>query len=54
MQYDSSMAIAVSNPVRRPPYCVNRNVRCGSQGTHRDVANLQELLYQTGSKNGLI
>ena len=32
------MAIVVSNPVRRPPCCVNRNVRYGSQGTHRDGA----------------
>ena len=30
-------AIVVSNPVRRPPCCVNRNVRYGSQGTHRAV-----------------
>ena len=35
MQHDSSMAIVVSHPVRRPLCCVNRNVRYGSQGTHR-------------------
>ena len=36
MQHDSSMAISVSYPVRRSPCCVKRNVRYGSQGTHRD------------------
>ena len=41
MQYDASMAIVVSNPVRRPPCCGNRNVRYSSQGTHRDIDDTQ-------------
>ena len=36
MQHDASMAIVVSNPVRRPLCFVHRNVRYGSQGTHRE------------------
>ena len=40
MQHDSSMAIVVSYPVRRPPCCVKRNVRYGSQGAHRVTATL--------------
>ena len=36
MQHDSSMAIVVSYRVRRQPCCVKRNVRYGSQGTHRE------------------
>ena len=40
------MAIVVSNPVRRPPCCGNRNVRYGSQGTHRDMDELVNSTYE--------
>ena len=40
MQHDSSMVIVVSYPFRRPPCCVKRNVRYGSQGTHRDMVSV--------------
>ena len=34
------MVIVVSYPFRRPPCCVKRNVRYGSQGTHRDMVSV--------------
>ena len=47
MQHDSSMAIGVSYPVRRSPCCVKRNVRYGSQGTHRENVILQNYVHDS-------